>query len=526
MQYKLINKKFESILNDDILDEILWYNNISNNYEYKALMTNDFPFNFENFDAFVNKINAHKNDVVTVIGDYDCDGCCATALMMKFLRKLNIKSEFIIGDRIKDGYGMNNNLIDKAINKNTKLIITVDNGIKCKESVDYALSKGIDVIVTDHHQVENALLPNTCIYNPHHENKHLNFKDICGAFVAFVLIYNYSKSSERLCDFDKEFLTEGYELSALATIGDVMPLTNINRKIVTFLIKQINTNHLVNKGIKSLLNTLKISNVTAKDLAFKIVPIINAAGRLDSSEIVCELLLDNENINECISLNEKRKQLTKEYSQQLKTNSNCKVNICFIEDINEGIIGILAGILKEKTNKPSFVFTSDIDGSIKGSGRSIDGYNILIESEKVFSQNDIVLKYGGHEGAIGLTIKDIQSLKTFDDEINKNFNLEVKEPVIDCLEYHYSSFKDVYEKIHSLEPFGQAFTLPYYYIKGTPINIKIIKDIHSSFQLIVNSITYDFMCFNKVITNECEFVFEIEKSYFNNRCYYKGYVKN
>ena len=527
LKYQEFNTKYESITNNDFIDKILWFNNIRNFEDYKKITQSSFPFEFPNSNYFYNKINEYKDKKIVIIGDYDCDGVCATSIMILFLQYLGISCDYIIGDRFIDGYGMNNSLIDKAIKMNASLIITVDNGIKCKENVDYAKEKGIDIIITAHHQPEEECIPNTVIYNPHYKSN-LIFKDFCGAFTVFCLIYGYFKYENRIKDSDKSLLFSLYELAALATIGDVMPLYDINRKIVNMLVNHIKNDTIYNKGLSLLVHKLNLdSNTTSSDVAYKLVPVCNAPGRLKNASLIVDLFISKENtINECFNLNEERKNLTKEALKNIEINENAKINVIYIENLSEGIIGIVAGNICEKTNKPTFVFTNDSTGEIKGSGRSIDGYNILIETEKIIKENNLYVKYGGHEGAMGITLKNKECLNIFDKLINESCDLEIIEKTIPYIKAPSLSLKEIYELLENLEPHGQGLILPLLCVEGKPINIKIINDSHSQFSIKNNGEYLNFMAFNKIVEQyNDKFYFEIKKSLYNNKIYYKGYIK-
>lgn len=520
MMYKEFNKTFDPITEDAFIDSILWFNGIKNKDDYAKLTLSSFPFEFKKTSAFIEKINAYKNKKVVVLGDYDCDGVCATSIMMKFLHLINIDCSFVIPNRFQDGYGINNHLIDEIKKKGRNLIITVDNGIKAKMVVEYAASLGIEVIITDHHQVEALEVPNTLVFDPFY-NENFSFPNICGAFVAFVLVYSYLKR-EKIA-YSKDFMMELYELSALATIGDVMPLRDVNRKIVSLLVKQINQSLVVNPGISRAIKTLSLKQVSSNDIAFKIVPVINAPGRLGDASLAVELLLNGENLDACLSLNESRKQLTKEYSPLLHTKPQNKVNVCFIPDLNEGIIGILAGNLKEKTKKPSFVFTNK-DEEIKGSGRSIFGYNILEETMKVLTPS-LCLKYGGHEGAMGLSLNGMDALKEFEEKINASYPSSITEEEEFYLDFKDISFEEAYKKLCSLEPFGEGFKIPLFHMEGEATNLKNPKELHTSFSIKKMGRFYNFFCFNQVMVPKKDVFFEINKSDFNGTSYYKGIIR-
>lgn len=532
MKYEVI-KKYDNLKNNDLLNSILWFNGIKTVDDLKKLEESDFPYRFNNADSFIDKINDCKknNKKVIIIGDYDCDGVCATSILKIFLDSLKIKNDYIIGDRITDGYGMNSTLIDDAKKNNADLIITVDNGIKCKDEVEYAISLGIDVIVTDHHLPEDNYIPNCLIYNPHYKNEHLVFKDICGAFVITALIYDYLKSPNALIKSSRELMFELYELAALATIADMMPLYYFNRKLVFQLYKNINTSTFYNHGLKMLVERLISSNELSlplddEEISFKIVPIINAPGRLSKASILVSLFTNpnNDIINECIMINERRKLESRLALSKLKI-EDTKINVLFDDTIPEGILGIVATQIKEKTNKPTIVFTTGKNGTVKGSGRSIEGFHLLNALIEIFNSYDLALYYGGHEKALGLTLKSLDAYREFKMRVS-NMNYSTNEAVSYYIEAKTSP-STIYNAVDSLKPYGQGFNKPLFHIKGNPINIKILKEKHSSFQIISNNITYNFLYFNSIIeSKELDVYFTVTKDFYNNKEYYKCFVEN
>lgn len=532
MKYEEI-KKFDNLKNNYLINSILWFNGIKTIDDLKMLEQSDFPYRFNFADEFIAAINKCKNNnkKIVIIGDYDCDGVCATSILKIFLDALKIDNDFIIGDRVTDGYGMNNSLIDKAKQMNASLIITVDNGIKCKDEVIYAKSLGIDVIITDHHLPEDDYIPNCLIFNPHYKNDHLIFKDICGAFVITALIYDYLKSPNALIKSSKELMFELYELAALATIADLMPLYYFNRKLVIQLYKNINNSSIYNYGLKLLIETLLASNeitlpIVDDSLSFKVVPIINAPGRLKHASILVDLFTNpnSDIIDECLKINQKRK-LESSIALSKLTIEDTNINVLFDDTIPEGILGIVASQIKEKTNKPTLVFTTGHNGTIKGSGRSIDGFHLLNALIDVFNRFDLALYYGGHEKALGLTLKDISAYKEFKQRVS-NMPYETTEVIKYYIEANnYPS--TIYNAVDSLKPYGQGFEKPLFHVKGFPINHKILKERHSSFQIINNNITYNFIYFNHIIENkELDVYFTVSRENFNNKEYYKCYVEN
>ena len=489
------------IVNDDLLNKILNYNNI---FDLDLLNKTDYPYNYENINEFINLIDKHKN--ISIIGDYDCDGICATAIMYLFLKRLGKEVYYIIGNRSIDGYGINLNLINQAINNNSKLIITVDNGINAVDEVEYAKSKGLDIIITDHH-LSSGTFPNTLVFNPHYD-KNIKFSEVCGAFVAFSIVHAYFRYKNSV---DKTFLTNLYELSALATIADVMPLYDINRIIVKNIIKSINYNKICNKGIKLLCKKLinTTNEITAMDLSFSLIPVINASGRLDDASFVVDLFIGNETeelVDEIIRINEKRKNLTNEAFSNIRLDLNEHIHVCLLEDINEGLLGILSGKILNMTKKPTFVFTTTTD-LIKGSGRSLENFDL----HSAISQMNINFNsFGGHKRAVGISFTNMDDYKLFKKEVQ---SFSVPEAITYYITYNYKSFSDVYKIIRTLEPLGEGLKIPYFYLEGEVSDIKIINSKHTSFRILINNKFERLIVYNMILESGLyRLLFEIKNT--------------
>ncbi|MBP5445653.1 MAG: DHH family phosphoesterase [Acholeplasmatales bacterium] len=492
------------IVNDELLNKILDYNNILN---LDLLNKSTYPYDYEYISEFIKKIDMHKN--ISIIGDYDCDGICATSIMYLFLKRLGKEVYYIIGNRMIDGYGMNENLINQAINNKSSLIITVDNGINAKEEVDYAKSKNIDVIVTDHH-LSSGSFPDCLCFNPHYEDN-ISFKDVCGAFVAFSLVHAYFRFKNSI---DKTFIKNLYELSALATIADVMPLYDINRVIVNNLVKSINYKKIENKGIKLLceyFGFLKVQAISAIDISYTIIPVINASGRLDDASIVVDLFTGNESttlIDEIIKINEKRKSLTNDAYSNIRIDSNENIQICYLDDVSEGLLGILSGKILNQTKKPTFVFTKSND-LVKGSGRSLENFDL----HQAISNMDITYNsFGGHKRAVGISFSNMDDFYIFKKEVQ---NFVVPEAIFYYFTYNYNSFYDVYKTISSLEPLGEGIKIPYFLVSGEIKDIKVINGKHTSFRMEINKKMEKFIIFNSVLdSGKYNILFEIKKTNF------------
>ena len=490
------------IVSDDLLNKILDYNGI---YDISLLNKQNYPYDYNNINDFIQLIDKHKN--ISIIGDYDCDGICATSIMYLFLKRLGKEVYYIIGNRVVDGYGMNENLINQVINNKSTLLITVDNGINSYDEVEYAKNNGLDVIITDHH-LSSGDIPNCLLFNPHYDDN-IVFKDVCGAFVAFSLVHSYFRHKNSV---DKEFLTNLYELAALATIADVMPLYDINRTIVNNLVKSINYNKVINKGIKLLVSTIikqKPLQVSAMDLSFQLVPVINASGRLDDASFVVNLFTgfeSNELVDEIIKINEKRKNLTNEAFSNVKLDLNENILVCLIEDISEGLLGILSGKILNQTKKPTFIFTKTND-LIKGSGRSLENFDL---HKSISSMNINFNTFGGHKRAVGISFTNMEDYLKFKKDVQA---FSVEEAITYFITYNYKNFYDVYKTLSSLEPIGEGIKIPYFYVEGYIKDVKLINGKHSSFRININNKNESFICFNKILeSGYYRLLFEIKKS--------------
>lgn len=374
-------------------------------------------------DILVDKLNMGAH--IRIVGDYDVDGVCSSAILKKGLeymaRELSSSSEIdvYIPHRIKDGYGLNMSIIENAYNDGVDTILTCDNGISAMAEIERAVELGMDVIITDHHEVpykisgetrEYLVPPALAVVDPKQEDCDYPFKGICGAFVAYKLIEAIITSMEG----DEAILGELEELAAIATVADIMELTDENRTLVKRGIKKLASP--ANIGIQALKDVSGLDGgaVSTFSLGFIIGPCINAAGRIDSATrslelLLCENRLEAMNMATDIrGLNETRKRLTEqavaEADRQIEEHGYAadKVLVVYIPDCHESVAGIVAGKIKEKYMRPSLVITKAESG-VKGSGRSIEGYHLYDEMTKV---SDIFTKFGGHSQAAGFSLEE------------------------------------------------------------------------------------------------------------------------
>ena len=433
------------------------------------------PHSMKDADKFVDiitkKIEEHKP--VRIIGDYDIDGICSIYILFCGLKAAGADVDYVVPHRINDGYGINEHLIDNAINEGIDTIVTCDNGIAAYNQVRYAKDNGITMIVTDHHDVPFEIKDDKKVYivppadaviNPKQADCDYPFKLLCGAGVAYKLI---SLLYDRL-GFDKKELEDYIEFMAIATVGDIVDLIDENRIVVKYGLKHIA--HTKNTGLRALIEEcqLDINNISSYHIGFVIGPCLNASGRLDTARQAIELMLckDNEKAHnmakELIALNNERKSMTEQETQkaiELVENTGLlkdRVLVIYLKDCHESIAGIIAGRIKERYYRPTFVITNAEDGA-KGSGRSIEGYNMYEEINKC---KNVLTKYGGHPMAAGLSlaISDIRKMLNdnailTDEDLIPKMWIDVPMPV------SYANIRLV-NQLKLLEPFGKGNEKP------------------------------------------------------------------
>lgn len=437
------------------------------------------PHLMKDMDKAINiiagKISEKKK--IRIIGDYDIDGVCSIYILLKGLKKVGAEVDYVIPHRVLDGYGINENLITNAHNEGVDTIVTCDNGIAAIEQVEYAKSLGMTIIVTDHHDIrfeENEqgekkyIIPAAdAVVNPKQNDCEYAFKGLCGAVVAWKFVtclYEYFK-------LPKEEYLEFLSYAAIATIGDVMVLQGENRIIVKEGLKQINS--VSNLGLDMLIqaNGLTKGEITCYHIGFVIGPCINASGRLDTANWSLELLCATDRkeaerlAGDLKGFNDERKRLTLEYVEKAVKDieggalGNDNVLVEYLPGCHESIAGIIAGKLREQFYKPVLVITDSEEG-LKGSGRSIEGYNMF---EELLKCDEFLTKYGGHPMAAGLSLKK-ENLEALRKRLNDNCQLTEKEltPVtwIDLQVPISYITEDFIKQIDILEPFGNGNSKP------------------------------------------------------------------
>lgn len=434
-------------------------------------------------DILLDKLLQEKP--IRIIGDYDVDGVCATYILYKGLERLGAKVDYDIPHRIKDGYGINIELIQKAWEADIDTILTCDNGISAREQIAYARSLGMTVIVTDHHDVpflETAegrieqIPPADAVINPKQGACQYPFKGLCGAAVAYKLIQYLFRRTR----VDESELSPLLEAAALATVGDVMVLQGENRIIVREGLKRMADSRIT--GLRQLMEASGVNpqTLSAYHLGFVIGPCLNAGGRLDTAKKALELFLTEDEATagalalELKELNDTRKAMTLKGVElaeaQIKEEyrENDPVYVIYLPDCHESLAGIIAGRIREKYNHPVFILT-DGERMVKGSGRSIEGYHMY---DALVECQDLLANFGGHPMAAGLSLP-ADNVEVFRNRLNGRSTLTEADLVpkiwIDVpLPFAYVT-EELVEELKKLEPFGNGNSKPAFAQKGLRI---------------------------------------------------------
>lgn len=413
---------------------------------------------------------------IRIIGDYDIDGVMSTYILLESLRGLGCDVDMMIPNRITDGYGINEHLIEQAWQEGRDTIITCDNGIAAVTQIRKAKDLGMTVIVTDHHEVpfedlegerKEILPPADAIVNPKQKACSYPFAGLCGAVVAMkVMEALYEKMAPEVDLVDKMLPFAG-----IATIGDVMDLQDENRILVKEGLQRLH--HTTNLGLQELIrvNNLEPENISPYHIGFILGPCLNASGRLDTAKRALQLLLADSREEAAVlagdlkNLNESRKEMTaqglEKAIEQVESTSMMEdmVLVVFLPECHESLAGIIAGRLRERYHKPSFVLTRGEEG-VKGSGRSIESYSMY---EKLCECKEYLPKFGGHPMAAGLSLEE-ENVERFRRKLNEQSGLTeedlVEKVTIDVpMPIHYIR-KDLVQELSLLEPFGKGNEKP------------------------------------------------------------------
>ena len=448
------------------------------------------PWLFKDMDKAVDilKIKIAGKNKIRIISDYDVDGICSGYILNKALSELGADVDVVVPHRVNDGYGINESLIQDAKDAGVDTIVTCDNGIAASEQVDFAKELGMTVVITDHHEVpfveENGekkyIVPNAdAVVNHKQATCEYPFKDLCGAMVAYQLMRALYESMGQNQKNLESLLVYG----AMATVCDVVPLRGENRTIVKTGLELIKTTKDV--GLNALMDACGINkeSIGSYHFGFILGPCLNASGRLDTAKRAVDLLNETDSekaladAKKLKSLNDERKDITEQGAKEaidMAREMKDKILVLYLPNCHESVAGIIAGRVKEFFNKPSIVLT-DAEDCVKGSGRSIDEYDMF---ENLSQVKDLLLKFGGHKMAAGLSIEkeNIEELRT---RLNEKCTLTeedlMKKIEVDSeLPFKFATFGLVND-LKKLEPFGVGNKKPIFAGKDIQINrIKIL----------------------------------------------------
>lgn len=484
--------------------QILYNRNIKTPEDLKWFLSPeqvDFldPFLFINMEKAVNLTIEHmkKGNKIMIYGDYDADGVTSSALLYDIFQIFKAKVDFYLPDRVSEGYGLNKSAIDDIRKDGFNLIITVDNGIRNKEEVDYAKSLGLDIIITDHHAYpeKEEDLPSCLIINPSHISSGYPFKFLAGVGVAFKFAVALIKKSKLDDDYKSLLISRSLDLAVIGTISDMVPLVGENRLITQKGLQSLNNTKRM--GILELIKIAGIVNeLNSFNVGFQLGPRLNAASRIKHANSALNLLISKDQIEAeelAKDLNDKnieRQKITEEVlaAAEGQIDKENLPKIIIVKDFsekswNEGVIGLVAGKLTEKYYRPVLIIVKTEEKTLasddqeyflyKGSGRSVEEFNLV---EALEDSKDFLFKYGGHPMAGGFSILSEENTFAFIDNVEKLAEKKISETLllpkikIDC-EINFSDIDDkLVETLEKMSPFGQSNPTP----KFVSYDVKII----------------------------------------------------
>lgn len=426
------------------------------------------PWSFKDMEKAVDLIRESRRGSAAIASDFDCDGIFSAVILKKGFERCGIQSRIYTPDRVSEGYGLNRRIVDEAVEDGVGLLITCDNGIAANEEVLYAKEKGLTVIITDHHEVQNEVPAADAVVDPKQPDCSYPFDGLCGAGVAFQLISALYEKEGILPEEREELL----EYAAIATVADVMELRGENRILVKEGLNRLQ--YTKQTALKALLEVQGLTGkeIRAYHIGFVIGPCFNAAGRIDTVKRAFELLFEKDYrkalklAGELKEINDKRKQMTEEavgkafdILERSKKAGN-PVYIIYLPECHESLVGIVAGKVKEFYHHPVIVFTSVGEGLVKGSGRSIESYHMF---EHLMQCRELMVRFGGHKMAAGMTLRE-EDLPELERRLNENsglceedfipvLNIDVPLPV-----GHVS--EGLIRDLEVLEPFGNGNPKP------------------------------------------------------------------
>lgn len=426
------------------------------------------PWLFKDMKRAVELIKEEHHGKVAIASDFDCDGIFSAAILKRGLERLGYQCEVFTPERIAEGYGLNQRIIDEAKENDCTMILTCDNGIAAVDEVAYAKQQGLIVVITDHHDVQESVPPADAIVNHKQKDCEYPFKGLCGAGIAYKLVAALYET----VGIPKSEAEELLEFVAIATVADVMDLVDENRILVCEGLKRLeNTNNI---GLQALIEEQGLAGkpLRAYHIGFVLGPCFNASGRLKTVQMSFELLgAENEKearvmAAELKALNDERKSMTQVGVDQAfemldaQDTTRKHILILLLPECHESLVGIIAGRIKERYHRPVIVFTRTEEGVVKGSGRSIPAYNMF---ERCMECKDLFLRFGGHPMAAGITMKE-ENLGELEQRLNQTSGLQ-EEDLCKLVEIDvpmpvgYITERLVHE-LERLEPLGKGNTKP------------------------------------------------------------------
>lgn len=485
-----ISHNIEPNIDRDILN-LLYNRNIKDSEEIHNFLNTSLdnihsPLLLKDVDRAVERVlKAKENgEDIWIYGDYDVDGITSTSLCYLALSELDISPKYYIPLR-DEGYGLNKEAMDYIKAQGGKVIITVDCGISAHPEIEYANSLGLDIIVTDHHEINNGNPPAYAVINPKREDNEFPYKYLAGVGTAFMLIYALFDKLGKLGK--KEDLYKYLDIVAIGTVADIVPLLEENRIFTKFGMEQLNRSHWpgISMLIKKIFEDYQTRKFSTYDIGFIIAPIFNAAGRLEDAKRAVELFIEKDHrvcteiINELLNNNSERKEIQetileraifKIENEKLFENS---VLVVAEEGFHHGVIGIVASKILDRYYKPTIIMEIKLEeGIATASCRSIEGFNMI---EALNSMKELFVKYGGHAGAAGFSIK-IENIDEFSRRINEYAKKNIPEsslikPVkLDITIPAYKISYDFIDKISLLEPFGFGNPSPLFALNNCEIS--------------------------------------------------------
>lgn len=493
------------------------------------------PFLLKNMREVVDKIKSYvaQNKHITIVGDYDTDGICASSILYKYFESVGVKVDTFLPQRLLDGYGLSFDTIDKIISLySPDLIITVDCGISSYKEVEYCKEKGVDIIITDHHDIPDVL-PDTLVINAKMTDQLYPFRELCGAGVAFKLVQALTSLENAL---------QYTAIASLATVADIVPLVDENRAIVYYGIKM--QEKYLPVGVKKLIKKIDLKlPINTSNISFKLSPRLNAPGRMGDASIAYKIFVENDekvinqNINTLLQLNDDRitetNKIFEDCVNRLKGVKVSKLGAIVLWDDNweGGVLGIICSKLVEKFNRPVCLLSLN-DQEYKGSVRSIKAVNVYDSLNEI---KDVILRFGGHNQAGGLSVeKDrIEDFaKRFKDIILKKYNLnDFIEPKTYDLDVPKNLSIDFLKQLERFEPFGLNNEKPIFKLDINNIKANRLPSFPQHLKLKYDGI--DIMAFNSGhlfynLNSMCnkQILLDINIDTFKNKQHIKGVVRN